>query len=88
MAVQLDEKQSSEMQLVEADAEGHAAARSLRESGGAVIDISRTEARYDAPEDARAEAVALAAWAVFKGADMLICDDMEAAAQTCKVMLP
>ena len=88
MAAQLDEKQPSEMQLVEADAEGRAAARSLRESGGTVIDISRTETRYDASEDARAEAVALAAWAVFKGADMLICDDMEAVAQTCKVMLP
>lgn len=88
MAAQLDEKQPSEMQLVEADAEGLAAARSLRDSGGAVIDISRTETRYDAPEDARAEAVALAAWAVFKGADMLICDDIEAAAQTCKVMMP
>ena len=88
MATQLDEKQPSEMQLVEANAEGLAVARSLRDSGGVVIDISRTEIRYDAPEDARAEAVALAAWAVFKGADMLICDDMEEAAQTCKVMLP
>ena len=48
--------------------------------------ISRHRSGYEAVEDRRAEAVAISAWALFRGADEIITDDLEATEQTAKVM--
>ena len=48
--------------------------------------ISRHRSGYEAPEDRRAEAVAISAWALFHDADEIITDDLEATEQTAKVM--
>ena len=51
-----------------------------------LFDMSRHRSGYEAPEDRRAEAVAISAWALFHDADEIITDDIEATEQTAKVM--
>ena len=51
-----------------------------------LFDMSRHRSGYEAPEDRRAEAVAISAWALFHDADEIITDDLEATEQTAKVM--
>ena len=48
--------------------------------------ISRHRSGYEALEDRRAEAVAISAWALFRDADEIITEDLEATEQTAKVM--
>lgn len=50
------------------------------------FDVRQYRSGYETPQDQRAEAVAISAWALFHGADKILTDDPEATAQTMKVM--
>ena len=50
------------------------------------FDLRQHRSGYETPQDQRAEAVAISAWALFHGADKILTDDPEATAQTRKVM--